>query len=277
MSDKPLMESPVPSSGSPSGSFDTSSHDRFYEYYAAESATPATERRFRVLRDHLLAAYDRPAGTKLDMLDIGCGAGTFSILWAELGHRVTGIDINEPLIDLARKRAREAGHDIAFKVASATELPFPDRSFDVVCSPELLEHVQNWTQCIAELTRVLRPGGMLYLSTTNRLCPKQQEFNLPLYSWYPPVLQRRYVRLAMTTRPELANYAKYPAFNWFTFFGLRRYLRGRGFTRCFDRFDLAGRSAGLKGMVFSAIRGIPGLRIVAQVACPGTIIAAIKD
>jgi 2-polyprenyl-6-hydroxyphenyl methylase/3-demethylubiquinone-9 3-methyltransferase len=125
---------------------------------------------------------------------------------------------------------------------------------------------------------VLRPGGLLYLSTTNRLCPVQQEFNLPLYSWYPPFLQRRYVRLAMTTRPDYANHAKYPAFHWFTFYGLRRALRRRGIERCLDRFDLAaarGRG-GAKGAALALIRAVPLLRFAAHCATASTRIAGLK-
>ncbi len=62
----------------------------------------------------------------------------------------------------------------------------------------------------------MRPGGVLYLTTTSCLCPSQMEFRLPLYSWYPGFLKRRYERLAKTTRPELANFAIYPAVHWFS-------------------------------------------------------------
>jgi 2-polyprenyl-6-hydroxyphenyl methylase/3-demethylubiquinone-9 3-methyltransferase len=260
-------------------SFDTSSHQQFFDYYAAQSASEQAVARFRALRDLLLAVVDpKRAADGLAVLDVGCGAGTFSILWAEAGHRVVGVDINEPLLDLARKRASEAGHRIDFRVGSATALPFPDASFDICCAPELLEHVEDWQGGIDEFTRVLRPGGLLYLTTTNRLCPRQEEFNLPLYCCYPKALQRHFVRLAATTRPDLANYAKYPAYHWFTYYGLRRALERRGF-RCLDRFDLAAyhRRGGLGGLALGLIRTVPGLRLLGQVATAGTRIAGIKE
>src|SRR5262249_5233630 len=131
---------------------------------------------------------------------------------------------------------------------------------------------------IDEFTRVLRPRGLLYLSTTNRLCPRQQEFNLPLYSWYPPFVQRRYVKLAMTTRPEIANYAKYPAFHWFTFYGLHSTLRERGYARFLDRFEIAAQDhrTGLKGLVLRSLRAVPALRLLAQMASEITVIVAIR-
>lgn len=66
----------------------------------------------------------------MDVVDIGCGAGTQCRIWAERGHNVFGIDVNEPLIELARRRAQEAGLAIRFETGSATQLPLKDESMD---------------------------------------------------------------------------------------------------------------------------------------------------
>ena len=155
------------------------------------------------------------------VLDVGCGAGALSLLWADAGHRVHGLDVNEPLLSLARERAEREGKSIEFKLGSATQLPWSDRSMDVCMVPELLEHVAEWQTCLREFVRILRPGGVLLLTTSNKLCPVQQEFNLPLYSWYPGPIKRYFERLAVTSRPDLANFAKYPAVHWFSYYGLR--------------------------------------------------------
>jgi 2-polyprenyl-6-hydroxyphenyl methylase/3-demethylubiquinone-9 3-methyltransferase len=119
---------------------------------------------------------------------------------------------------------------------------------------------------------------LLYLSTTNVLCPKQQEFNLPMYSWYPGPLKRYCERLAVSTRPGIANYATYPAVNWFSFYGLREYLKPLGFD-CLDRFALIDVSA--KGKLAAAI-----VRLMQQwslpnflghVATSGTYLIAVKS
>lgn len=258
--------------------WDHGTHADFYAYYAAESESAATESRFRSIQATVLriaAATGLPE--KLDVADIGCGAGTQARLWAELGHRVRGVDVNEPLIQLARQRAKARGLEIPFEVGTATDLPWLEASLDVCLLPELLEHVQDWQTCLKEAARVLRKGGLLYLSTTNVLCPLQEEFNLPAYSWYPGMLKRYCERLALTTRPALANFAKYPAVHWFSFYGLREFLRPLGFT-CLDRFDLVDtRTKGtIAALLVKAIQKLRLLRLAGHVCTPGTYLIAIR-
>lgn len=253
--------------------------DNFVRYYAEQSISETTLQRFRSIQGAVMRLRRQHglAEKNLDIADIGCNAGTQSILWAKDGHRVHGIDINGPLLDLATKRSSEAGLEIDFRLGSATALPWADGSMDVCLVPELLEHVADWKSCLNEATRILRPGGVVYLSTTNRLCPRQQEFNLPMYSWYPAPLKRHYEKLSVTRRPDLVNYAKYPAVNWFTFYGLRRELVSKGFV-ALDRFDITDtQTKGLAGKVLiSLIRGMAPLRWMAHVATPYTVIMAVR-
>jgi SAM-dependent methyltransferase len=191
---------------------------------------------------------------------------------------VSGLDVNEQLIELARERTAALDPVPNFVVGSATSLPWPNRSMDVCLLPELLEHVVDWQTVVHEAARVLKPGGFLYLSTTNKLCPIQDEFNIPGYSWYPGFLKYRYERLAVTSRPELVNHAKYPAVHWFTYFGLRGYLVPLGF-RCMDRFDVMDRHGkGLRSrVVHIVICNIPPFRFLAHVATPYTALVACKE
>src|SRR6478672_1090290 len=229
----------TPTGGGAETPWDHSTHTEFFDYYARQSQTAEAEQRFRGVRDAILRVTGSTRGDRrrLDMIDVGCNTGAQCIMWAELGHAAHGVDVNEALLTLGRGRAAAAGLDVEFAVGSATDLPWPDASADVVIALELLEHVAPWMRCLDEFVRVLRPGGVLFVTTTNVLCPYQSEYNLPLYSWYPAPLKRHYEKLASTTRPALANYAKYPAVNWFTYYGLRRILASQGF-RCLDRFDI---------------------------------------
>jgi 2-polyprenyl-6-hydroxyphenyl methylase/3-demethylubiquinone-9 3-methyltransferase len=262
-----------------SSAWDHSTHEKFYEYYEQESLSPEAKLRFRRVRDHILTAlqnHGRP-DRALDVADIGCGAGTQSLVWAELGHHVHALDVNGPLVELGAQRASSAGFTIDFQVGSATHLPWADGSVDVCIALELLEHVAEWKLCLKEFIRVLRPGGALFITTNNRLCPLQAEFNLPLYSWYPARVKHYYEKLAITTRPDIANYARYPAVNWFTFYGLRALLAGEGF-HCQDRFDLIDlrEKSMLIRLVVAFVRAVPVVRWFGQVCTTGTIILAIK-
>jgi ubiquinone/menaquinone biosynthesis C-methylase UbiE len=257
--------------------WDHSTHERFFDYYARESQSEEALQRFSRVRDTILRLRRDGVGRVLEVADIGCGAGTQSLVWAGCGHSVHALDINEPLLQLGRKRAAAGGYAIDFRVGSATDLPWADQSIDVCIALELIEHVGDWQSCVQEFVRILRPGGVLFMTTTNRLCPIQEEFNLPLYSWYPGLLKRRCERIAVTTRPALANYAKYPAVNWFTFYQLQRYLSALGF-ESLDRFqimDATGKSF-LGRLLISSMRSIPLLRRFGQFCTPGTRILAIK-
>ncbi|MEW6513521.1 MAG: class I SAM-dependent methyltransferase [Pseudomonadota bacterium] len=259
--------------------WDTGSHENFYKFYEQQSLTPETLERFRVACETLLRIYGPlPEGRRLDVLDVGCGAGTQSRFWTDENHRYRGIDINEPLVQLARARAAEQGIDARFDIGTATALPCGDQSVDICLLPELLEHVADWQACLNEAIRVLRPGGLIYINTSSKLCPKQQEFNLPLYGWYPHQLKRYFEHRAVTDRPDLANYAKYPAVNWFSFYGLRQYLEPKGFA-CLDRFDLvdpAGKNM-LVSSVLMLIRSLSPLRFIGHVLTPYTLLIARKS
>ncbi len=101
-----------------------------------------------------------------DVLDIGCGFGWFE-LWA-LSHGVGSITGTEATAgDLETARKHIEGPGVRLEVASALDLPFDAASFDTVVCWEVLEHIPKGTeaQAFREIRRVLRPGGVLYLST----------------------------------------------------------------------------------------------------------------
>src|SRR5258708_16277254 len=109
------------------------SDQRFTDYYAQASQSPVTLQRIRFIRDSTLrvARAHGLSRAVLDVADIGCGAGTQSFLWAELDHKVHGLDVNRPLLDVARQRASELRCSVDFQLGSATKLPWADQSMDI--------------------------------------------------------------------------------------------------------------------------------------------------
>ena len=100
----------------------------------------------------------------LRVLDFGCGPGTISVGLARAVEpgEVHRIDIEESQIDLARSPAEAGGHgNVTFHVGSVTELPFEDNSFDVAHCHAVLMHVPDTKAALAEVKRVLKPGGII--------------------------------------------------------------------------------------------------------------------
>lgn len=110
------------------------------------------------------AGFDRARG--LRVLEIGCGLGTDGARFARAGAIYTGIDLTEAAVSLARRRFELEGLPGAFRVADAENLDFEDESFDLVYSHGVLHHTPDTERAVAEVHRVLVPGGraavMLY-------------------------------------------------------------------------------------------------------------------
>ena len=136
----------------------------------AEMGTPAFFERVEAHRYtkewHIPEAADFAATRGLRVLEIGCGMGTDGAQFAQAGAHYTGIDLTEAAIELARKRFELSGLAGEFRVADAEDLDFADDSFDRVYSHGVLHHTPNIARAIAEIHRVLKPGGramvMLY-------------------------------------------------------------------------------------------------------------------
>ena len=127
------------------------------------------------------------------VVDVGCGPGSITLgLGPE--SRVVGVDRDAGQVTLARAAARRAGRStVDFLVASAYRLPFADATFDVAFSHALFEHRAAPSDALAELRRVLKPGGRLALSTSDwsraRLRPKTANVDAALRGHH--VLRRR--------------------------------------------------------------------------------------
>jgi 2-polyprenyl-6-hydroxyphenyl methylase/3-demethylubiquinone-9 3-methyltransferase len=114
--------------------------------------------------------------SQVRLLDIGCGGGVLAEEFAKLGCQVTGIDISEESLAVARAHARTRDLSIKYQNGSATRLPFDEGSFGVVSCCDALEHIPELRQVIAEVGRVLKPGGLFLFDTINRTSKSKVNF-----------------------------------------------------------------------------------------------------
>lgn len=141
-------------------------YDSFAESYSAENESSLSN-----------AFYERPAMISLAgdvdghrVLDAGCGSGPLSAALRAKGAVVTGFDASPEMIKLARRRL---GADATLHVADLSRpLPFADGAFDDVVASLVLHYLPDWTAPLAELRRVLKPGGRLIVSVDHPLVYK---------------------------------------------------------------------------------------------------------
>jgi len=142
-------------SADPSGIND---YDSFAEAYTASNETNLVNAYYE--RPAMLALAGDVAGRRI--LDAGCGAGPLFAALRDRGAIVTGIDKSAGMVGLARRRL---GDDADLQVAElGRPLPFPDDTFDDVTASLVLHYLEDWRPALAELRRVLKPGGRLIVS-----------------------------------------------------------------------------------------------------------------
>jgi 2-polyprenyl-6-hydroxyphenyl methylase/3-demethylubiquinone-9 3-methyltransferase len=113
---------------------------------------------------------DRCAGLEgKSVLDVGCGGGILTEAMAGDGASVTGIDLSEKALGVARLHQIESGRSVDYRLTSAEALAADaPASFDVVTCMELLEHVPDPASIVAACAALVRPGGLVVFSTINR-------------------------------------------------------------------------------------------------------------
>jgi SAM-dependent methyltransferase len=127
----------------------------------------------------------------LVVADIGCSAGFIADVLAEAGATTLGLDIDVP--GLAKAQAR-FGERISFCCASGDRMPLPDGSLDVVVFNHIYEHVVDADAVVADIRRVLKPDGVVYLGLGNKYQVMEPHYRLPFLSWLPRPAADRYIR-----------------------------------------------------------------------------------
>ncbi|WP_062204321.1 class I SAM-dependent methyltransferase [Streptomyces sp. NBRC 109706] len=133
-------------------------YDSFAEAYSAENENNLLNAYYE--RPAMLALAGDVAGRRI--LDAGCGSGPLSAALRDRGAEVTGIDGSAGMLELARRRL---GDEAALHLVDLRDrLPFDDGTFDDAVASLVLHYLQDWGPTLAELRRVLRPGGRLIAS-----------------------------------------------------------------------------------------------------------------
>ena len=124
-----------------------------------------------VYREHVnnLAFFDiLPDLIGKTILDVGCGEGFNTRLFADLASQVTGIDVSSKMIEAANEHEQQDPKGITYIVTSGADLSmFDDASFDAVLSTMAMMDMPDYAGCIREVSRVLKPGGLLQFSITH--------------------------------------------------------------------------------------------------------------
>lgn len=128
--------------------------------------------RLRFFRDHIARRFMRDITSAnpfagLSMLDVGCGGGLVCEPMARLGAHVTGIDATEPNIRVAKAHAEQGGLKVDYQHGTAESLVGQTR-FDVVFALEIIEHVADVDAFLKAVSALVKPGGLLFMSTINR-------------------------------------------------------------------------------------------------------------
>jgi ubiquinone/menaquinone biosynthesis C-methylase UbiE len=118
---------------------------------------------YHELLDELEAGLVERYGRDRDVLEVGCGTGLVLERIARFARQATGVDLSPGMLERARSRGLEV------REGSATELPFPDASFDVTCAFKVLAHVPDVRRAIEEMARVTRQGGVVLAELYNPL------------------------------------------------------------------------------------------------------------
>jgi 2-polyprenyl-3-methyl-5-hydroxy-6-metoxy-1,4-benzoquinol methylase len=170
---------------------------------------------------------------KTKLLELGPGIGWFLILCKQKGLSCKGLEISPQLVEHARQFGQRYGIEPDIELGNIEETDIGKSEYDVIIALSVFEHVEYWQKGIKRVFTALKPGGLLYFTSTNKFSLWSQEYHFPLYGWLPDRWRYR-LRIAL----QGADIMKLGIdFNQFTTFRLRRFFKNLGFSRVLDLVD----------------------------------------
>ena len=149
--------------------------DRFEWFHTGYVVTKGRKSKAKKI-EKLLEEYLGHVITGKHILDIGCGNGEIARHFSECGNTVTSVDV---------ERHFDADYGFAFVLVGDEKLPFADNSIDICISNHVIEHVKNQSLHMQEIYRVLKPGGICYFATPNRLFPWEPHTKTLFLHYFP--------------------------------------------------------------------------------------------
>ena len=215
---------------------------------------------------------------------IGCGPMPQAIkLLRERNHNVIGV---EPVASFVESAREYLGSRDSVLEGAAEAIPLPDCSQQIVFCYSVLEHVVSPSKSLDEMFRVLAPGGIAILQTTNKLRISLKgwngEYHVPFFNWLPPLLKECFIFQHLHYDPRLANYTELPAVHWFSYSSLCGMGRQAGFARFYSLLDLldendsAIQNSKLKKWLLKKVKYNPWLRALVLTQRGDTIIMLKK-
>jgi len=216
---------------------------------------------------------------EINICEIGCGPNPETL--AELrrrGFNAIGVEPIRDYVEAARTALRDAD---AVVLGTAEQIPLQTESQSFVILEAVLEHVDSPRRTLAEIYRILVPGGVAYIYTTTRyhvsLRGSNGEFRVPFYNWFPATVKEGYVLNHLHYNPALANFTPRPAVHWFTYADLCKLGRDVGFAQFYSPLDLVERSDSfirrgwIRRYLLGPVRRSPWLRALALLQFGGSI------
>ena len=120
---------------------------------------------------------------ELRVMDIGCSTGIIDDYLSNFFKSLTGIDIDNKAIEYSKRNFEKT--NLKFEIGDGLNLKFNDNSFDLVICTQTYEHVSSSKKLFSEIYRVLKKGGICYLTAMNKLWPLEPHYKIPFLSWLP--------------------------------------------------------------------------------------------
>jgi ubiquinone/menaquinone biosynthesis C-methylase UbiE len=166
------------------------------------------------------------------VLDLGSGMGGGLVALRRAGLDVVGLDYNPAYCRIAQLRGRRYDLRLPLVVGAGEALPFPAQRFDAVICLDVLEHVQRPAVVLAEMHRVLRPGGVVLTTVPNRFAFRDPHYHLPGINWLPRPVAERLIPLlghSKTAGSQLTDRQALSDLHTYTWNGFAMLARRQGF------------------------------------------------